>query len=104
MTIPANWTQLKAEIATLSVRDDLDDLIPNFIGYAENWMQRELFSPEREESAALSITDGVASLPSDFVGVKTVFVDGASDTVLRQITPQHLRELFPSTNTGTPLY
>jgi hypothetical protein len=104
MSIPTTWTTLKAELATLAIRDDLEDLIPNFIGYAESWMRRELRSPEREATATLSITDGVAAMPSDFQGVLTVYVDGDVDVVLDQMTPQRLRAMFPTTTTGTPRY
>jgi hypothetical protein len=104
MAVPTTWTELKTELAALAIRDDLDDLIPNFIGYAENWFQRELFSPEREETATLTVTNGVASLPTDFGGVKMVYVDGDRDTVLSQVTPDRLRALYPSTDTDTPLH
>lgn len=108
MTVPTTWTELKAQIAALSVRDDTDDpayqQIASFIGYAENWFQRELFSPEREETVTLTVTNGVASLPSDFGGVKMVYVDGSTDTVLVQTTPAELRAKYPTATTGTPAF
>lgn len=104
MAIPTTWTELKAELATLSIRDDLTDVIPNFIGYAENWINREVFSPEREETATLTVTSGVASLPADFGGVKMVYVDGTTDYVLAPMTPALLRASYPTTTTGTPAH
>jgi hypothetical protein len=102
--IPANWTDLQTKVATLSIRDDLADLIPDFIGFAENWMQRELFSPEREASVNLTVVDGVADLPSDFAGLKMVFVDGDTDNDLDQVTPSRLRQLYPTTTAGIPYH
>lgn len=104
MAVPTNWTELKAEITTFSVRDDLEDLIPNFIGYAENLFNRELFGPDRETSVTLTVTDGVASLPADFAGARAVYVDGNRDTVLDQVTPDELRRLYPGSDTDTPLH
>lgn len=104
MAVPTTYAELQTEIGTLSVRDDLEDMIPNFIGYAESWFQRELFSPEREESTTLTVTDGVATLPVGFGGVKMVYVDGSSDTVLKQVTPSALRAMYPTATTGTPLH
>lgn len=104
MSIPTTWTELKAELASLIIRDDLTDLIPNFIGYAENWMQREIFSPEREDSATLTITNGSAPLPADYAGLKTVFVDGSVDQPLSPLTPDELRGRYPTVNTGTPFH
>lgn len=104
MSVPTTYATLQTEIATLAVRDDLTDLIPNFIGYAENWFQRELFSPEREETVTLTVTNGVASLPTDFGGVKMIYVDGTTDTVLDPMTAAKLRTSYPTATTGTPMH
>jgi hypothetical protein len=104
MAVPTTWTELKAELAALAIRDDLTELIPNFIGYAENWFQRELFSPEREETATLTVTAGSATLPADFGGVKMVYVDGTTDHVLNPMTAPQLRASYPTTTTGTPAH
>lgn len=96
MGVPTNWTELKAAVVALSVRDDLETMVGDFIGYAENVFQRELFSPEREASVTLTLTDNAAPLPADFGGVKLVYVDAARAKVLDEVTPARLRELHPT--------
>jgi hypothetical protein len=104
MAVPTTYAELQTEIATLSVREDLEDLIPSFIGYAENWFQRELFAPEREDTATLTVTSGVATLPTDFAGAKSVYVDGSVDRPLVQVTADKLRALYPTSGTDTPIH
>lgn len=104
MAAPATWTDLKITLEAWAVRDDLEDRIPEAISLAEVWFQRELFSPEREEVATLTVTNGVASLPSDFGGVKMVYVDGSPDTVLLATTPDQLRDMYPTTDADTPCH
>ncbi len=99
---PQTWTELKAALAVWMVRDDLTTIIPEAIAYAEREFQRSLFCPERQTSATLTVTNGTASLPSDFWGVRTCYVDGTTDYQLDQVTPQRLRELGPTTDTDTP--
>lgn len=104
MANPTTWAELKTSLTTRMIRDDLADVVAEHISTAECWMQREIFGPEREVSTTLTVTDGVATLPDDFGGVKLVYVDGTSDTVLEHVTPSELRELYPTANTGTPLH
>lgn len=107
MAAPTTWTELKAELLADCMREDDEVLtarLPYFIGRAESHFQRELFSPEREAAATLSLTDGAADLPADFGGVKLVWADGAADTVIEQVTPGRLRELYPTDASGTPLH
>jgi hypothetical protein len=99
---PTTWTDLKAEIAALAIRDDLTDRIPGFIAYAERIFNRSVFSPEREETVTLSFTGQSASLPADFWGVRTVYLDASQDAVLEQVTPSKLRQLYPDASAGTP--
>lgn len=106
MAVPTNWTELKAAVATLANRDDTDDpaflQIPDFIAYAEDYFQKTLFMPEREDVATLVVTDGVAPLPADFGGAKTVYVDGSVDRPLVQVTADQIRKLYPTSEANTP--
>src|SRR4051812_7879200 len=104
MTAPATWEDLKIALEAWAARDDLEERIPEAISLAEAWFQREIFSPERIETATLTVTNGVANLPADFGGVKTVYVDGTRDTVLDQLTPSDLRRTYPGTETTTPCH
>lgn len=102
MTAPATWEDLKITLEAWAARDDLEERIPEAISLAETWFQREIFSPEREESATLTITNGVAALPTDFAGVKRVYQDGDIIEGIEKVTMDTLRDLYPGSNSGTP--
>lgn len=97
------WTELKADLATLIVRDDLDDVIPIAIAQVERDFQRRVFGPERLASTTLTFSAQSANLPADFWGVETVWIDGSNKTPLAQVTIEDLRRSHPSTATGTPV-
>lgn len=102
MAVPTTWALLQAEIATWAVRDDLTDQIPNFIGYAENRFNRDLFTPDRHETATLTATTGSVALPTDFWGVRAVYVDGSTNSPLEALTIPELRATYQNDETGTP--
>lgn len=97
---PTNWTDLKAALATWLVRDDLTDVIPQAIALVEREFQRSVFTPDREAATTLAATSESVDLPADFWGVRTLYVDG--DSLLVQVTPERLRELYPDGTGGTP--
>lgn len=102
MAMPSTWAELKTSLATRMIRDDLTDIIPEMIAEAETIFQREVFAPERMETATLSFTGQSASLPSDFWGLRTIYLDATTDIVLEKVTLSFLRSMYPTTATGTP--
>jgi hypothetical protein len=104
---PATWIELQAELLADAMREDDEDLaarVPAFIGRAESHFQRELFSPEREAQAALTVTNATAALPADFGGAKSVWIDAPIVRVLDRLTPDALRQRYPAQETGMPLH
>lgn len=104
MAAATTWTELKGEVADWLNRDDLTTQIPNFITYAENRFNRELFGPEREASSNLSASAETVALPADFWGIRTVYL---SDTPRRTLQPAalaKLRDMYPVASTGKPAH
>lgn len=105
MAEPTNWTELKANIADWLDRTDLTTQIPEFIGYAERRFNRELRHPDMEESSTASISAAVVTLPTDFLAMKALYIDGAGRlTRLQQLGIEELRWRFNSEETGTPQF
>jgi hypothetical protein len=105
MAAPATWSELKVELLADCMREDdevLTTRLPSFIARAEAHFQRELFSPEREVKATLVVASGMAALPADFGGVRTVWVDAPITRVLEAVPPSALRQHHPSTAAGGP--
>lgn len=76
MAAPTSYTELQTEIALWLVRDDLETIIPNFIAMGERRINRVLRVPEMENTVNLTVTDGVADLPSDFLQARAVYSGG----------------------------
>lgn len=67
------WTELKAEIADwLYGRTDLTTQIPGFISLAEARFNREIRTRDMDAVATLTITDGVATVPTGYKSVRAM--------------------------------
>lgn len=88
-----NWTELKAEVATLLNRSDLTANIPGFIRLAEAQMARQLESREDVGMTNISIGGETAQIPCDFRGVISFRVNGSPATPLEYVRPDRLDEL-----------
>lgn len=65
---------LKLSVADWINRDDLQNVIPDFIELAENRIFHELRTPVNEKTIVLTLSsEGYATLPSDFLEVKDLF-------------------------------
>lgn len=102
---PTTFSDLKTSLANWLNRDDLSTTeIPEAIAFAERRFQRDVFCPERELTTTLTATSQTVALPSDFWGVKTIYVDASTDVVLERLTSSDLRATYPDATTGTPAH
>lgn len=72
----SNWSELVASIATWSWRSDQTDFeaaIPDFIRLAEVDAESRLSVGEMRATANITMTDGVGSLPDDYVEFVRVY-------------------------------
>lgn len=82
-------------------RADLATRIPDFMALFEARLNRILRCPEMEEVVVLPTTAGVATLPSDFLQARHLYIN---DTYDREIVPKALstfRTGYPTTGTPT---
>lgn len=105
MAEPTTWTELQANIADWLDRDDLTSQIAEYIGYAERTFNRVLRLPEMEESATASSSEVTVTLPSDFLIMRSLYIDGTNElTMLRQVSLDRLRSTYRAEETGTPAF
>lgn len=70
------YSGLKSAIADWLNRTDLTNQIPYFIELAENRINHELRIPTMEKTILLDLnTEGYATIPSDFLEVKDIFLN-----------------------------
>lgn len=106
----ASWTysDLKSKVADWAARSDFTGVIPDFIMMAEalfnNGDQEMDFDPlrvrEMETQVSLTVTDGEADLPDDFMGAIRVVT--SVSRVLTYATPEWIAEAYPSGDGGFP--
>jgi hypothetical protein len=102
MGVPTNWTELKTEVALWADHTVVTTNVDTFIGYAEARFNRRLRVPEMEAAATATISAGSYTLPANFLALRSIYIDSNPDVVLSQVTPARLREVYPTTSTGTP--
>ena len=83
----STYTELKAAIADLANRNDLTTQIVDAITLAEAEMQADCKLLEFEALSTVTITSGSGTLPTGFLGARSVYWDGSPDYPLTYVTP-----------------
>lgn len=98
------YANLKLEVASFINRTDLTSQIDTFIDLAEGEMQRILKLVEFESSATLTFTAGVASLPADFVGARSLLWNADPQRTLHYRTPDQLNAINARAEPGVAYF
>lgn len=96
------YSDLIARVGRYLNRTDLVDDIPGFIENAEARFSRVLRTPEMENIATATITGERFALPSDFLEVRSVFLDSDPRVELEPVTLGTLRSKYAQQTTGQP--
>ncbi len=87
------YTELKAAIADLASRTDLTSQIVDCVTLAEAEMQADCKLLEFEALSTVTITSGSGTLPTGFLGARSVYWDGSPDYPLTYVTPDRFDSL-----------
>lgn len=98
----SNYSELQTEINDWSHRSDLSSKVPSFIRLAETEMQVRCKLVDFESTVTLPVVAGVATVPSDFAGMRSIYWEGDPKRPLRYITPD--RYDAESSRGGVTLY
>lgn len=82
--------ELKTSITNWSKRDDLATYLDDIILTGEKWILRHARTKEMETAFNVTISSGVAALPSDFLGAKYLYIDGTPVRKLQMVFPGDL--------------
>lgn len=104
MAVPTTYSELCDNIATWMVRDDLDDIIPEFIQAAESRFNRALRLPEMEDSVTTSFSAATITLPTDFLEMRTAYLDASPIVPLEQMGLAQLRAFNANNTAAKPYY
>ena len=101
MAVITNYATLQTAVADYLARSDLTAYIPNFIQNAENKLYRTLNLRNEETALSVSITSGVAAVPSDFKALKFAYYDHSPVQLLQWMGVSSLYERFPVRSVAT---
>jgi len=103
MAIISSYSTLQTKIADYLARGDLTDYIPDFIQYAENKLYRTLNLRNEETALSVSISSGVAAVPSNFKALKFAYFNETPISLLRWVSVNECYSDYPDrSETGTP--
>lgn len=71
-----SYSQLQAAMQKYMKRQDLNALVPTFIGLAEEWLDENIYTLARETSYVFTPLQSVNPLPSDYKRIRRVYANG----------------------------
>ncbi|HEV7321586.1 MAG TPA: hypothetical protein VGO04_23535 [Ensifer sp.] len=96
----ADYGALLVDAGEYSGRNDVAQLFPRFVGLAELKLNRVLRVSDMEPTAAITVVDGDAPLPADFLEARQVLTAGGR--TIRAVALQQLAECGVA-GAGSPL-
>lgn len=90
MAIITSYSTLQTAVADYLARSDLTSFVPNFIQNAENKIYRTLNLRNEETALSVSISSGVAAVPSDFKALKFAYYSATPVSLLRWVGVEEL--------------
>ena len=102
---PQTYSELQASLQNWTDDSTLTATIPEIIALSERRLSRRLNSPEMEALTTLAITDGAASLPSDLLEIRSLFIDYQNRrTQLTAISEADYDQAYASDYTSLPRF
>lgn len=101
-----NYSDLKTQVANYLGRSDLTSQIPTFISLAELRLNRTLRIRQmlKTATAAMTAGDSTVGLPSDFLQMRDIFVDGNPRIAINYVTPSNFTRDARATESGKPVF
>ena len=100
-----NYANLKSSIANWLGRSDLTNEITDFVAIAEQDFNSKLANSGYNKMinlATLSVNDEIESLPSGFLGVASIYIDGNEKDVLQYVSPETAFSMYGGSLVGQP--
>ena len=90
MAVITSYATLQTAVADYLARSDLTSFVPNFIQNCENKLNRTLNLRNEETALSVSISSGVAAVPSDFKALKFAYYDATPVHLLQWVSLEEL--------------
>ena len=99
------YSDLVTAVGTWLNRTDLASYIPDFIALAEERIYRNLRVKAMETALSETIASGVIAVPSDYIELKSAYVDGSPACFLERASVEDIYTKYPDRSAeGKPAY
>lgn len=98
------YAELQTAIGNWLDRTDLSSRITEFIALFEAQINRRLRVRKQQTTTTLTVTSGVATLPTDYLEWKRLTWTGSPNRQLEYVSPEFLANINQSSVTGPPSY
>jgi hypothetical protein len=101
-----NYTDLKTSVANYLGRSDLTSVIPDFISFAELRLSRDLRTRQMLKSATAATVsgDGKVALPTDFLELRELHIQGSPRMPLTYMSPSLFNRDARAHESGEPIF
>ena len=100
----ATYSDLQTSVANYLGRSDLTSQIPDFISLAELRLSRDIRTRRmlKTATATMTVGDATVGLPSDFLAIRDVYIQGSPRTVVNFVRPSAFSANRPADEAGLP--
>ena len=102
----ANFSDLQTSVANYLGRSDLTSQIPDFISLAELRLSRDIRTRRmlKTSTATMTVGDPTVGLPSDFLAIRAVYIQGLTRTVVTYLSPSVFSSNSRADQAGLPVF
>jgi len=102
----STFSDLKTSVANYLGRSDLTSQIPDFITLAELRLSRDIRTRRmlKTATATMTIADATVGLPSDFLAIRDVFIQGSPRTTVSYLSPSSFSANSRADEQGLPVF
>jgi len=102
----ATYSDLKTTVANYLGRSDLTTQIPDFITLAELRLSRDIRTRRmlKTATATMTVNDSTVGLPSDFIGIRDIFIDGTPRYTINYLSPSTFSRDARTATSGLPTF
>jgi hypothetical protein len=101
----STYSDLVTAVGTWLNRTDLTSYAPDFITLAEERIYRNLRVKAMETALSSTMSSGTIAVPSDYIELKSAYIDGSSVYALERLSVEEIYTKYPTrSSSGKPLY
>ena len=102
----ATYSDLQTSVANYLGRSDLTSQIPDFITLAELRLSRDIRTRRmlKTATATMTVNDATVGLPSDFLSIRDVYIQGSPRTVVNYLSPSAFSANSRADEVGLPTF